>query len=175
MQKILSLQEAISVLDSIEVGRQGITDIFKKFTIDADTCRAHCFWDKEHYTRNLIRRNPEYELLILCWGPGQVSPIHNHEKQDCWMYVVSGSFEEKRFDFEKNKLRYRDSFFLEEGKFSFINDDIGLHRICNAKEKPGITLHLYSKPIDYCNVYSEEATVIERKTLKYDSIHGKPA
>lgn len=30
------------------------------------------------YARNLIEFNENFELIILCWLPGQESPIHNH-------------------------------------------------------------------------------------------------
>lgn len=30
------------------------------------------------YSRNLIEINENFELIILCWLPGQESPIHNH-------------------------------------------------------------------------------------------------
>jgi cysteine dioxygenase len=30
------------------------------------------------YSRNLIEFNENFELIILCWLPGQESPIHNH-------------------------------------------------------------------------------------------------
>ena len=31
------------------------------------------------YSRNLVARTPKFELMVICWGVGQVSPIHNHE------------------------------------------------------------------------------------------------
>ena len=30
------------------------------------------------YARNLVEFNDNFELIILCWLPGQESPIHNH-------------------------------------------------------------------------------------------------
>lgn len=30
------------------------------------------------YARNLLEFNDNFELILLCWLPGQESPIHNH-------------------------------------------------------------------------------------------------
>ena len=46
--------------------------------------------DRRHYTRNLIDKTPLYELVAICWEVGQVSSVHNHREQDCWMAVPIG-------------------------------------------------------------------------------------
>jgi len=62
--------------------------------------RSHCDWrefalaSEQHYTRNLVAREARFELMVLCWGRDQASPIHNHEGQDCWMAVLEGEMEE---------------------------------------------------------------------------------
>src|SRR2546426_763531 len=30
------------------------------------------------YARNLVYKTPYFECLVLCWKPGQRSPIHDH-------------------------------------------------------------------------------------------------
>ena len=47
-------------------------------------------WERQHYTRNLIDKTPFYELLAICWEIGQVSSVHNHRDQNCWMAVPIG-------------------------------------------------------------------------------------
>ena len=42
------------------------------------------------YRRNLIRRTAAYEALLLCWLPGQRSPIHDHRGSGCAFRVVEG-------------------------------------------------------------------------------------
>lgn len=42
---------------------------------DWQECRNFC---KIKYSRNLIELNEDFELILLCWLPGQESPIHNH-------------------------------------------------------------------------------------------------
>ena len=43
-----------------------------------------------HYARNLIHKASGFEALVLCWLPGQRSPIHDHANSICAVYVVEG-------------------------------------------------------------------------------------
>ena len=55
-----------------------------------DTLTPYLTWDRQHYTRNLIDKTPHYELIAICWEVGQVSSVHNHRDQNCWMAVPIG-------------------------------------------------------------------------------------
>ena len=35
-------------------------------------------WSKTHHTRNCIAVNDRFELILICWGPGQCTDIHDH-------------------------------------------------------------------------------------------------
>jgi len=50
-----------------------------------------------HYVRHLIDDNEEFELMLICWQPGQGSHVHNHGQSHCWMTLMDGSVEELRF------------------------------------------------------------------------------
>ena len=44
----------------------------------------------ERYARNLVYKSEDFECLVLCWRPGQRSPIHDHAKSICAVYTLSG-------------------------------------------------------------------------------------
>ena len=44
-------------------------------TSSSRAARASC---DDEYARNLVLRTPHFELLVLCWRPGQHSTIHDH-------------------------------------------------------------------------------------------------
>src|SRR5688572_30516840 len=89
-------------------------DVSREFQLDpkgprvasllARYAAAHADWrdwtmfDADCYTRNLVHREEHYELLLLCWGAGQKSPIHNHQGQRCWMAVLEGEISETLFE-----------------------------------------------------------------------------
>ena len=37
----------------------------------------------DRYARNLVYKTPDFECLVLCWLPGQRSPIHDHGNSIC--------------------------------------------------------------------------------------------
>ena len=40
--------------------------------------REFALFNTIKYSRNLLEFNENFELIVLCWLPGQESPIHNH-------------------------------------------------------------------------------------------------
>ena len=43
------------------------------------------------YQRNLVQEGPLYRMLVLCWAPGQFSPIHDHAGSTCAVRVIRGT------------------------------------------------------------------------------------
>ena len=71
----------------------------RRVQIDLEDMHRYAFIDfDQKYTRNLISTDNElYTLLLLCWSPGQASPIHDHPCDGCWMRVVHGQVCESRY------------------------------------------------------------------------------
>ena len=67
-----------------------VINFLKSAPVDPDTLSPYLHWDRQHYTRNLIDKTPLYELIAICWEVGQVSSVHNHRDQNCWMAVPVG-------------------------------------------------------------------------------------
>ena len=151
-----------------EVGR-----LLARYAADEDDWRRFVFFDAEGYTRNLVHRCADYELLLLCWGEGQASPIHDHAGQSCWMAVLDGEIEEVQFRREGGRLAPRAPQRLAKGTVGFIEDDIGLHLIRPRAGRRGISLHLYADPIDRCEVFDPETGVPTEVELGYHSVRGE--
>lgn len=55
-------------------------------------------FNKFRYTRNLVDAgNGKFNLMVLCWGEGNGSSIHNHPQSDCLMKILAGQLTEVRF------------------------------------------------------------------------------
>lgn len=137
--------------------------------------RRFALFDEACYARNLVGRNEQFEMLLLCWNPGQESPIHNHAGQNCWMAVMEGRIEETLFSPAPGgagPLTQGITRVYEAGRVGFINDDIALHRVRPVPGTRGITLHLYAKPIDVCNVYDPTSGRVVQSRLVYHSVEG---
>ena len=75
--------------------------------VDVDSIADTFFWSESFYTRNLIYKDERFELMSLCWDKGQVSRVHNHADQMCWMMVVDGKLRGQNFAVDGNQGRRR--------------------------------------------------------------------
>jgi cysteine dioxygenase len=173
---ILSLQ--LDLVREFERDPRGahVARILGAYTTAQDDWRRYAMFSPETYTRNLVARNEHFEMLILCWSEHQTSPIHNHAGQNCWMAVLEGKIEETLYGWPSGSgagpLTAQNTKHYEAGRVAFINDDIALHRVRPAAGGRGISLHLYSKPIDMCNVYDEATGRVVETSLVYHSVEG---
>lgn len=141
----------------------------------AQDWRAFAHFEADYYARNLVRQSDLFELIVLCWGAGQRSPIHDHQGQRCWMAVLDGEVSETLF-----KLRGESRPTLStgpvrtfaRGSVAFIVDEMGWHRIEPTRGQPAVTMHLYSRPIRTCSIYDEQRDEVVTRKLRYHSIGG---
>jgi len=139
-----------------------------------------------HYTRNLVHATDKFELIVLCWKKGQGSRIHSHTNSHCWMSTLDGKIEEFRylpniavpikeisFPGPCPELRQISHHVTTRGDFSYISDEIGLHRVKAHDEADSITLHLYSPPITEARILEPETGKTSTRIPGYYSLYGK--
>jgi cysteine dioxygenase len=130
--------------------------LYRRARLTRKDWQDFAFFDKDRsYTRNLIATDYEtYTLLLLCWNPGQESPIHDHPCDGCWMQVLEGDVRECRYDEELHCISDATS---HEGELGYITDSMGYHKVGNPTNEPSVTLHMYAPPIQTCRVWNAEA------------------
>ena len=93
MPNMLAIDDWVRVLTEIPAQEFEI-DRVEKFVRDnwirPETLTPYLFYAKSHYTRNLIYKSDIFEVLSICWDIGQVSRVHNHRDQNCWMVTPIG-------------------------------------------------------------------------------------
>ena len=169
--KINSINQLISELNQCQGTQFG--DVLAKINLDEKQIaeiEKQCEWSETYYTRNLIERNDNYELLFLCWEPGQISSIHNHAGQHCWVKVLQGLCEEKLYICNNDELKLIKSSVAEKGCNAYIDDEIALHSLQNVGKNRMITLHLYSNPIESCYSYDKATGQKKLVQTKYNKI-----
>lgn len=97
-------------------------------------------FDEVNYVRIPLIQKEQYDLLLCCWLPGQISPFHGHPEQGCLVKMLEGSLQEelKRKD---GSIRIRVN---NKGRTAYIHDKIGIHQVKNIFAKPAVSLHLYA-------------------------------
>jgi len=170
--KITTVQQLVEELDDIE-DHEKYGNIAKRIDIEQADFALFESWKADTYSRNCIRRTVDYELLLLCWEAGQETPIHCHNEQECWVYVVEGELVEQRFDHELKKIDVTgiESTSLIQKEKSYMNDYLGYHSLANNSNQRAISLHLYAKPIERCRVYDKEEKCFNWVELEYHTSH----
>ncbi|MGI9102896.1 MAG: cysteine dioxygenase [Terriglobales bacterium] len=149
-----------------------------------DTLAPFIFWDSQHYTRNLVDKTPLYELITICWDIGQVSSIHNHHQQNCWMAVPIGRLLVQNYrtlaeDIKAGACHIEPTDIVEmnPAQSCAVDPREPVHKVYNPREfnQRAVSLHIYSKPFDSCVVYSEEQGTCGEIKLSYTTQHGKSA
>jgi len=59
------------------------------------------------------------------------------------------------------------------GMVTFMNDELGLHKLQNNTDKPALTLHLYFPPYNNCKIYLNNEKVATISNICYHTIRGK--
>jgi len=150
--------------------------------VDPSTLGRYLYWDARHYTRNLIDKTELYELIAICWEIGHVSSIHNHRDQNCWMAVPIGRLMVQNYrvleqDLERGTCRLQKTDALQMNREHPCGVDplAPVHKVYNPREfhERAVSLHVYSRPFDSCDVYSEEQQSCGTIGLSYTSMYGK--
>ena len=130
----------------------------------------HATWSETHYTRNCIFENENYELILICWNKKQVTAIHDHGGEECWVYFIEGEFREIIYKKNENEeLEVVKTTDCISGEITYMKDFMGFHSIENKSNQKSMSLHLYAKPIKRCNIYDADKELFVSKEMKYDS------
>ncbi|XP_063835720.1 cysteine dioxygenase type 1 [Ostrinia nubilalis] len=93
------VEELHKVFTNDYVNIQDVQKLMAGYKSDPKDWRKYAKFDRFRYTRNLVDAgNGAFNIMILCWGPGHASAIHDHADSHCFMKLLSGSLEEVRYD-----------------------------------------------------------------------------
>ncbi len=107
--------------------------------------------DPKFYQQYLLYRDPQdqFSIVSFVWGPGQSTPIHNHE---VWgvVGVLKGSEISQRFKFEHGKFQKTENAdTLNRGDIDYFTPETGdVHQVSNAfHDQVSISIHIYGADI----------------------------
>lgn len=119
----------------------------------------------DHYARREIHRSREfgYSVVVMTWGPGQGTPIHDHDTHWCVEGVWQGRLEVCEFDVTaqaSNRFRLcrRRVMAGGVGSTSSLLPPAEFHSVRNPDpEQAAVSLHVYQRPLQHFGVYLPEA------------------
>jgi predicted metal-dependent enzyme (double-stranded beta helix superfamily) len=188
-------ENAVAQLHDIQEWVKGLSGIpAREFTLETvqnyilshsvrpETLDKYCYFSKGSYTRNLIFKNEVFECMTVCWEIGQHSRVHNHRDQNCWMSVPIGRLRVQNYRVEKRnpatgtcEIVPTDVYLMDATHPTYVNPAEPVHEVINAAEfnQRAVSIHVYSKPFDQCEVYLRDKGTYSDVPLFYTSEYGQ--
>lgn len=159
MEAIKTVEALVKALNDCEECGHHVLDVMSNVKIPRREFERYYSWSDERYSRNVLARNSDFEVLLICWEEGQASPIHDFNAQEAWIHPVEGMLREERFkiNVEDDRLEKVSNVLLGTDEFSYMNQ-IGIHRYSNANKARTVSLNIYRKPVTEWHVYDEHSS-----------------
>ena len=115
----------------------------------------------DHYARRLLHRDPRgrYSAIVMTWGPGQGTAVHDHGGLWCVEGVVDGDIAVTQYRVEQESDGYYrvtpiGSLLAGTGSAGCLIPPTDHHVLANARpSKASVTLHIYGGDLDDCKVF----------------------
>ncbi len=152
---ISTVDELVAALH-VEGGHGGYLHILEHVVIPVADFEPYCTWNSKRYTRNCIARTDEFELLLICYEPGQCTSIHDFATEEAWVRPIRGSVTEERYEpTPGGQLRKVHAARMDSESFTYLHNGRSIHRYSNSGPERAVTLNLYARPLRTWKVYDE--------------------
>jgi cysteine dioxygenase len=108
-----------------------------------------------NYWRHRVCRNNAAEMLVICWRPGQKTPIHDHNGSHGVVRVQEGLMWETMFTYDDDKgLKYKSGRECPTGEITGAAEP-EIHQLGNpdVSGQDLITIHIYAPPLGVLKTY----------------------
>ena len=112
----------------------------------------------DHYARRLLIRERDYSAVVMTWGPGQQTALHDHAGLWCVEGVVEGEIVVIRHDLKEESaglFRFEEQTPIRaaRGSAGSLIPPVEYHVLANPTDRVAVTLHIYGGEIDRCNIF----------------------
>lgn len=161
--------------------RDAVLHEIGRTVLDAMSLQPFLYFRRSHYTRNLIHRDDLFEVVAIGWEPGQGSAIHNHRGQECWMGVPIGRLEVRNYRLVRKDPEARTCLIEPSVRYAMdprhpaaVDPNEPIHSVHNLEEfgTRAVSVHVYSRPFDSCEIYQPEKGCYYDVQLGYTSRFG---
>jgi len=115
----------------------------------------------DHYARRLLHRDPSgrYTAIVMTWGPGQATAVHDHGGLWCVEGVVEGEIAVTQYLVVPDGDGYfqvspMPTLTAGAGSAGCLIPPTDHHVLANARpSRASVTLHVYGGDLDDCRVF----------------------
>ena len=174
--------KGLAAIREREFTLEKVQEYIVSHAVRPETLDKYLFFSKGNYTRNLIFKNEVFECMTICWEVGQASRIHNHRDQNCWMSAPIGRLRIQNFRVDERdpghgtcRIVPTEIYEMNASNPVHVNPLEPVHQVLNLPEfkQRAVSIHVYSKPFDTCEVYQREKGTYCDVPLHYTSEYGK--
>jgi hypothetical protein len=174
--------KGLAAISEREFTLENVQNYIISQSVRPETLDKYLFFSKGSYTRNLIFKNDVFECMAICWEVGQTSRVHNHRDQNCWMSAPIGRLRVQNFRVDQRDAAHgtcrvvpTDIYEMDGAHPAYVNPLEPVHQVLNLREfnQRAVSIHIYSKPFDTCEVYLREKGTYSDVPLHYTSEYGK--
>jgi cysteine dioxygenase len=174
MRGEISLAKLINVLknDWSVINPARMQDILNRLVVTTEEVEPHALFSEKRYARNLVYKDREFEIMIMCWKAGQRSSIHDHAGSLGGIRILQGELTECLFERAANgmiKSLSSADYAIEEAR---VEETSLIHQISNLQAEEGktVSVHIYIPPLVRMNVYSLEDPAVRNILPQYFSL-----
>jgi predicted metal-dependent enzyme (double-stranded beta helix superfamily) len=148
---------------STEAITDGLRDVLCDLIHDTRVELPACVFEyhPDHYSRRLLHQDAElgYTIMAMTWGPGQSTPVHDHNGMWCVEAVWSGQIEVVQYELVEQhdtayRLERRTTMRTGVGSAGSLIPPHEYHTIANVDpERAAVTVHIYAGEMDHCCVF----------------------
>jgi cysteine dioxygenase len=160
-----NLQSLVGTLESLK-SIPSLAEIYEwleRSKISNEALQPYTAFKEGNYWRHRVCRNKFVEMLVLCWRPGQRTPIHDHNGSHGGVKVCQGLLWETTFSFDSVAgLAYKSVRELASG--SITGSDVpDIHQLGNpdVSGQDLVTLHVYAPPLGVLHTYKPGSAKID--------------
>jgi cysteine dioxygenase len=195
-RKTVGLADVVDTLRAFEaepITRDRVLDYLRETAVERASLDRYVHFRPDTYTRNLVFRDDQLELMAVCWQPGQRTVIHTHNGQLGWMSVEQGALAVINYkwlgcnasdnqnvagldclagatelDLERREIQE----CYPGGVINTVDKVQTIHQVVVEGKEPVVSLHVYSRPIDSCVAFDLQKRTCYRRELQYFSKYG---
>jgi len=121
--------------------------------------------DRERYARRLLHRDPagRYAVVVMVWGPGQGTPLHDHAGLWCVECVYRGRLRITSYEpvgatpgaepHETVAFRRASAVTAGVGEAGALIPPFEYHVMENEAPERAVTIHVYGGEMTACNIF----------------------
>ncbi len=150
------LSGLIEWLDSID-RRPGLAELdhhLNGLEVNLPALKRCIGYADDGYQRNVIKKSKFYELVAVCWLPGQETPIHDHVGSDCAFLIVDGTSTETIHETNEEGHAYPINVRHYQPGEVCAAEEPDIHRVSNDTDSELVNLHIYTPPLHAYNIYA---------------------